>query len=484
MTDWAQRCARFNPLHFAPGGPALRVCLLGESSLIMKRLAHPPANPPTEEKLADVLQPSLRHALNSLSVQLDQELARYRYARRGEAPTAPTPQFRPRRRNLDLISVSARHSDGPSHPQPGTPPPLPPNPRIQREPAAHAATEAASDRQAAATPPLLNAAGAPQPIAPPSQDVVSTAAIAANPDGYMPSSEALLESLEALAGEGVAAPPEPSPAPWRARLSTPLGLGSLLLLLVASAGFGFVMVNPTAVQHLVNRESAAEPESPSDGDTSEASAILSEEGTLLGRQVPRGRSPLGELSPDLSQQEFVALNRSTLSTLPVESPSLNATTPPGSTPGDPAAPASSQPTPTSPLAGAQVVPAPSPTPLAVAPRPTPNPVTPPRPAAPAAPAQPAPQAPRPQPAAPSSAAPATPSGSSSSAPSRTTYYVVADYTGDPSLNEARTVVSDAYVRNFEIGARIQLGAFESQATANEFINDLAGQGINAQVYQR
>ncbi|MDA0672552.1 MAG: SPOR domain-containing protein, partial [Cyanobacteria bacterium] len=63
-----------------------------------------------------------------------------------------------------------------------------------------------------------------------------------------------------------------------------------------------------------------------------------------------------------------------------------------------------------------------------------------------------------------------------------TYYVVTNYTGDPSLNQARQVVGDAYVRNFPIGARIQLGAFSSEADAAAHADNLAAQGISAEVY--
>jgi cell division septation protein DedD len=60
---------------------------------------------------------------------------------------------------------------------------------------------------------------------------------------------------------------------------------------------------------------------------------------------------------------------------------------------------------------------------------------------------------------------------------------VTDYTGDPSLDAARAVVDDAYVRNFDVGARIQLGAFNTEAGAAALIEDLQSQGIEAQVYE-
>jgi hypothetical protein len=60
--------------------------------------------------------------------------------------------------------------------------------------------------------------------------------------------------------------------------------------------------------------------------------------------------------------------------------------------------------------------------------------------------------------------------------------VVADYTGDPSLATARDVVGDAYVHNFPIGARIQLGIYDSEADAAAAAAALQNQGLAATVY--
>ncbi|MEM9138144.1 MAG: SPOR domain-containing protein, partial [Cyanobacteria bacterium P01_F01_bin.42] len=89
-------------------------------------------------------------------------------------------------------------------------------------------------------------------------------------------------------------------------------------------------------------------------------------------------------------------------------------------------------------------------------------------------------------------APSTPSTASQSslpqvaaqpspAPGAGTYYVVADYTGDQALSNARNVVGDAFVRNFSEGARIQLGAFQDESRAQELIQELERQGIPARV---
>jgi SPOR domain len=68
-------------------------------------------------------------------------------------------------------------------------------------------------------------------------------------------------------------------------------------------------------------------------------------------------------------------------------------------------------------------------------------------------------------------------------PSASRYYVVTDYTGDPSLSKARQAIGDAYVRNFDDGAKVQMGAFEDSASAEQMARQLQQQGVPAQVYQ-
>ncbi|WP_228041101.1 SPOR domain-containing protein, partial [Nodosilinea sp. LEGE 07088] len=61
------------------------------------------------------------------------------------------------------------------------------------------------------------------------------------------------------------------------------------------------------------------------------------------------------------------------------------------------------------------------------------------------------------------------------------YYVVTNYNGAQSLEAARGVVGDAYVRNFSGGTRIQMGAFSQASSAQNLVNQLQQQGIPAQV---
>jgi acyl CoA:acetate/3-ketoacid CoA transferase alpha subunit len=61
--------------------------------------------------------------------------------------------------------------------------------------------------------------------------------------------------------------------------------------------------------------------------------------------------------------------------------------------------------------------------------------------------------------------------------------VVTDYTGDPSLSQARQAIGDAYVRNFDDGAKVQMGSFGDSASAEQMVRQLQQQGVPAQVYQ-
>ncbi|MBE7381378.1 MAG: hypothetical protein F6J95_008205 [Leptolyngbya sp. SIO1E4] len=449
--------------------------------------AHP--SPTHAGALLDSLQPVLRNTLSSLNVQLEHELARYRYAKRGEAQPAPPPQLRPRRRPLELMGGRAQASPQ-AHPQPAprpavTPPPPPPNPRIQRE---------TQTPPASVTPPVGGAIAPAASASTPASEVAALrSALVRQPEPsseeYMASSEALLESFAQPYGgqapETEVHPPEPN---WTERFNTPLGLGALILLLVASAGFGFVLVNPAAVRHLVDRTPLARVwPAPSD-ETSEGDATVAASGET-DPAAPSDGKPLNPLSPDLSQQEFTDLDFNSLSNLPSGATQADrealAPNPEAPEPAQPSpannntasAPTATSPA-TSPIPSTAV-------PVTTAPRPTPSTAAPPASTAPTpAPAasQPAPpSAPSPEPAT-QAAPPTAATVNEASGLPASPYYVVTDYTGDPSLSAAREVVEDAYLRNFDDGSFIQMGAFSSEDTAAALVEELENQGINAQVY--
>jgi cytoskeletal protein RodZ len=63
------------------------------------------------------------------------------------------------------------------------------------------------------------------------------------------------------------------------------------------------------------------------------------------------------------------------------------------------------------------------------------------------------------------------------------FYVVMPYNGPSSVERAREAIADAYVREFPIGKTIQLGAFDDMAAAKDMVERLSQQGIQTQVYQ-
>ena len=438
-------------------------------------------SPLANSALLEGLKPPLRSTLSSLNINLDYELARYRYAKRGDAqPGVAPPQFQSRRqRSLNLINVPTPAKQVKLPATAAAAPPPPPNPRI--------AQTANSSAPAPVSDPMPGTAtGNVSEVASLKSALVRQAA--PQPDNYLESSEALLQNFD---NSYPAAGSEPSPTSksWFEGINTPLGLGALLLLLVASAGFGFVLVNPSAAQNLFGNtplarllpSSAVDEVEAIDGEAAEADAeaIASPEGP-----------PLSALGPDLSQREFLTLDLNTLSNLPSNTsplagqPAPLATGRPGDANGLGTAQANAG---NAAASGTSAAGTPTPQqvnqiPQNITPAPRPAAIAPTNPAPAAAPA-PAPAPPASAPAPVVSAPAAVDASPAESQAPVTSYYVVSDYTGDPSLNEAREVVGDAYVRNFDVGARIQLGAFSSEAGATALTEELNNQGIEAQVYE-
>ncbi|NJO79063.1 MAG: SPOR domain-containing protein [Cyanobacteria bacterium RM1_2_2] len=304
------------------------------------------------------------------------------------------------------------------------------------------------------------------------------------PEDYLASSEELLRSI---AEEDLELRAEREPNSMLETLLTPLGVGSMLLLLMASTSLGYVIMNPSSI----GWGTAAQPES-------------------SGTEAPTSAEQDGEApSPNLASEEFVDLGLGTLSTLPKPAvrasstpakpktasakPSASSTASPsanGTSTGSPSRSAEPPVTfdsiPVAPVPqpslSTVIVPAAPPI-SAPAPEPVYEPAEPaPLPEISAVSPEPIPETPpplEPLPAvtatAPTHAAPANP---------QNYYYVVTDYSGDSSLQEARGAVPDAYVRNLPSeGAKVQLGAFSDQAKAQELLQELENQGIEAEVYQ-
>ena len=532
---------------------------------------HPTHSSPGMEA---VPSPSLHRALESLMVNLDDEILRYRHSRTGQGPM-PTAQrkltFRARPRSspslIHLNRPGANRPQGKANARGASVPratsgrpanPLPANNLPANNlPASHLPASGSSA-------PGAIPGGAAQPPTPMGQ---ALAPYMAMPDAYLESTAALLGS----AAPGVDPaynpatydlvtydpeayyPEEADPPPSLAqRLSTPLGVGALLLLLVGSAGFGYVVTSPTALDHLRNHPWMARFQTDPDPAVDDATPP-----EVLG-EVPTGLQGIG---PDLSGQELGRLDLDRVSRIPVEpsqpnprieptvedargnSPDSNASQPPGDRAEASDAPSASEsPRVTEtrrPEAGVPLTPSrPSPTtvaPSAVAPGAARSPVVPqnrptppapqttqsaPPPTLPASPAAPPAAPPSTLSAAPPSApnpgvppainvAPPQPLGSVTTVPTpppalvvtpppplappatppaapstQTNYYVVTDYTGSQSLESARSVVSEAYVRNFQGSAKIQMGAFSQESSARDLIQQLQRQGIPAQVYNQ
>ncbi len=63
-----------------------------------------------------------------------------------------------------------------------------------------------------------------------------------------------------------------------------------------------------------------------------------------------------------------------------------------------------------------------------------------------------------------------------------TYYVTVPFTSEGDLWQIRESISEAFVRRFSDGNRIQVAAFDNAESAQQFIEELKGKNIRAEVY--
>lgn len=253
---------------------------------------------------------------------------------------------------------------------------------------------------------------------------------ASPPDDYLASSEQLLRNLDATDRS-----PEPeTKASLPERLLTPLGIAAMALLFGAIALLGAAIFDPERLTAWRLNGSSNDPETldtlPPATPEAKSDRNASEDLDL---------DNLGNIQPR-SQAETPAGSNSS---------AANPTPPPSAVPPNYSIPGSS-----SDLTNALVPPL-NPTPQA-APQPSP------------------------------SAAEAPVSQDIEPAPGPTSsdyYYVLADYSGPNSLQQAQVAVPDAYVRQFKVGDRIQMGAFLTQADANDLANRLEDQGLAVSVYR-
>lgn len=509
---------------------------------------------PSSESLSQGLHPVLQAALDSLDVELEEELIRYRRQKyrqakqvgqkstlswRSSHPSSPKspvypvdlPRFSPsdegevrQEPGMELqptsIAVASRPSPSPAR-SVNVQPKAAPLPDLWVTPADPSfgprATEGKMTTVAGYTSPALETASnlettsnteastfalmAIEPNAT-SQDITQTE-FGQSPDDYLASSEELLRSIAE------------EPADLRAEresnlmdtLLTPLGIGSMLLLLLSSVTLGYVIMHPSSLDGLVSQGSSS----------GENASSTSSEPVAASASIPN--------SPNLAADEFVDINIGTLSTLPRNgsrsagsaSTTASATAsgtakPKGSTSSTQSSSTTNSADSIANLPPEPVLSAPAAASAPVSEAPTA--IDPPA-YVPEYSSDPAPQVATAVTSGAASSSGSGSSGSSSSASSSETtsstassgasvstssvasasssgsgraaasnyYYVVTPYNGDPSLEEARTAVPDAYVRNFSSGASVQLGAFSDPQKAEDLVQQLEQQGISAELYQ-
>jgi hypothetical protein len=317
------------------------------------------------------------------------------------------------------------------------------------------------------------------------ENLVPTASTQTQPEGYLESSEQLLRSL----GDDEETTSPPPKKSFVERVFTPLGVGSFLLLLLSGGTLIYIVANPTlrsalGLQQLFGSQPpvAQSPvETPQNEESPQDSPVLS--------------------GPDLASEEFADLDLNNLSRVETDTTQSPSPTPIPSLPDLPA-PEVTQPAPAAPRSSdtgsstnlpsslippnlqPQTTTPPAPSPTAPAPASPPSASAP--PARPASPAPASPSRPAASPKPTEQSAPASPSEPVAASPPSSQdnyYYVLTEYNSDRSLEQARDIVPDAYVRNFPQGTRIQMGAFRIEAEAESLVEQLQQQGISASIYR-
>ncbi|MEG4588421.1 hypothetical protein QUA54_24860 [Microcoleus sp. MOSTC5] len=397
---------------------------------------------PNHQSSSTPIKPALQAVLGSLDVNLEAELTTYR---------------RHRRRAEQWVSPSVRTGK-----QTAT---------TEQQLAQNLPLEAAEETQQPLSLPLsLAGIQGDAPLAT-TRGGTKLSSSAFAPNNYLESSEKLIESLDESKAE---------PAVERslaASLLTPLGLSSMLLFLLSCTALGYAVMHPSSVAKMAGLNRFLDRGAPSPSD-SPASTAISDTST---KELPK--------APNLVSKEFVELDLSTLSNVnptasAIPSPSPKASIPPN--PAAPPGPSAAVPIPTedgNPARGREQGLNNISTALLPSPRPSAQPV----PTLPTLPPTPSPA--QPAAASPATASPATASPAAASPlgrPARAAdgfYYVVTDYTDAKSLQQARTAVPDAYVRNFSKGVKIQMGALNDAASAELLVKELQAKGVKPQYYQ-
>lgn len=401
------------------------------------------------------LHPKVQAALSCLDLRLEDELMRYRRQRAGFSVAPIVMRPKKKKKELDLMSFgsesetqSFRASQSQSQVSSDVPP---------KAVSFDVSRNDVSPDLEAPTPDLAMIPFEPESAGDALLHIANGTTEQA--DEYLESSEHLLKSLER---EEAKVRVERS---FLENLATPLGIGSMLTLLVSSAMFGYVIMNPSVLAGMGRWFEQKEETTMSPAGNAEGT---------LPQDAPSADIPN---SPPLDAQEFVDLglnNFAIVQSTPAIVPSPVTSPSPSVSPS----PAATQ----SPESNAQ------PGGAAALMAPTAKPATNSSPqVARSVPANP----PAPQPAPNSSvllpsvpvARTNTPAASNPAPVQRGSlgYKIEMPFTGDQSLETARQAVPDAFLRS---DGKIQLGATNTQAEAQQKLQDLRNRGITAEVRQR
>ncbi|MGB3571484.1 MAG: SPOR domain-containing protein [Phormidesmis sp.] len=395
------------------------------------------------------LCPQLRTVLSSLGVNLDSELNRYRRDRHHYNQLEANLFDEIDDASFDLAAVESAVEASiatVSAIARSTPPSLPPNKKLLLGSASQESRDAEPNRGLALSPPKLTPQSASsslafaeaQPndfengslaervdkethsLASPGKNDIGKNDIGTIASGYLASSEKLIESLAQ-----VSPMPEPIDAiakPRHKTVSLLAGAALGFLGLVTGLGASYLMANPLVAQRIADQFRLHPAE-------------------LTATQI-KAFDPLG---PDLSANEFINLKLNNLSSLAMPQAEL---TPAANVPANLAQTEGSSST-TTDLPPTQSTSAVSPLPPSAAP----------------------------------TLALAPPSGTQAVViPTGLTYYVTTPFASEQGLATIRETISEAFVRRFSDGNRIQIAAFDNPQAAQSFIAELSTKGIAAQIY--
>lgn len=433
------------------------------------------------------LNPILKKALNSLDLQLENELQRYRKKRRKEqaeglvpssysTPPISTPLFVNLKSIPDLISGNSPQVESGNQVLPSiTPSPFIPLPQSSKE-------NLSNEGQNLKLPTFENRNPTPTKITtkisleeisslihqPKNKENEENLVIPSGenppPNEYLESSEKLLASLQEEEKQELKKEPKPIAKKTKTStkkpsffkyLATPLGIGSLLLLFVSSALLSSLILAPESFSYLGLNNLLLGNNSPTDSNNLESN-----------NSPPEKSNSVVTNGTNLTTQEFTPIELENLSTLesnpkspltPVVIPSVTNT----NIPNNPAPAPTTAPTtpPATVLTNndlASVLLPPS-----LRSQGNQSYVEPPI-----------------LPLPPNS----NTSQNSTQNNSNNKYLVVIPYGGDQSLNQVRQVVKEAFVRDFPEGKKIQIATFANQNEAQQFVTKLAKSGLSASVY--